>query len=106
MTFRGRKLAVGQYVVRHMLHNRRNYPFHRNLMAGLQVLTQYGWQPEIGSLRQMHQTWRRNRLTYCAMTDRLPPAYRPHRRLEERFRKDFEPLYVTDAAGVPTNTVI
>lgn len=105
LRFRGRKSALLRHAVRHAWSRRSSFDVTQSMISLLGPLVRYGGTLRIGSFRQMRQTWREPARTYCAMTDTLSAAYRPSRPLPERFARDFEPLYVTDAAGRLTQEV-
>ncbi|MEQ8815269.1 MAG: hypothetical protein RLO51_19150 [Thalassobaculum sp.] len=99
LRFRGRKTALLRHAVRHAWSRRSSFDVTQSMISLLGPLVRYGGSLRIGSIRQMRQSWREPRRTYCAMSNPPSVAYRPPRHLPERFARDFEPLYVTDGAG-------
>ncbi len=105
LRFRGRKRALIRHTLSHTWSRRASFDTAQSLMSLFGPLTRFVGVPRIGTLSQMRQTWREAPRTYCAMTDPLSASYRPARRLAAKFARDFEPLYVTDAAGAVTQEV-
>jgi len=105
LRFRGRKSALLRHAVRHAWSRRSSFDVTQSMISLLGPLVRYGGSLRIGSIRQMRQTWREPPRTYCAMSEPLSVAYRPSHRLPAKFARDFEPLYVTDAAGRVTEEV-
>jgi len=101
LQFRGRKLAFARHAMRHAWSRRASFDPLQTLISALGPIVRYCGGPRIGSWRQMRQTWREPKRTFCAMTDQLSPAYQPAFRLDEKFADHFEPFYVTDAQGQP-----
>lgn len=99
LQFRGRKLALTRHAIRHAWSRRASFDVSQSLISLIGPLVRYGGGLRIGSPRQMRQSWREPRRTFCAMTDGLGAAYRPMMRMEERFLADFEPLVLTDGEG-------
>ncbi len=105
LRFRGRKSALLRHAVRHVWSRRSSFDVSQSMISLLGPLVRYGGTLKIGSVRQMRQTWREPRRTYCAMTDPLSVSYRPSHRLLDKFTRDFEPLYVTDGEGRLTQEI-
>ncbi|WP_420403516.1 B12-binding domain-containing radical SAM protein [Nisaea sp.] len=99
MRFKGRKTALARHAFRHAWHWRRHFTWDQTAMALIRPLHRFGGKINLGSIRQMRQSFREPSLTYCAMSDSLRTAYTPQVRLDSRFEKCFEPLRVTDAEG-------
>lgn len=99
LRFRGRKMALLSQVARHAWFRRSTFDTAQLMLGVFGPLARYGGTVRVGSFRQMRQTWREPRRTYCALTDPLGLSYTPTHRLDAKFARDFEPLYVTDDAG-------
>lgn len=106
LRFRGRKLALLRHAMRHAWSRRSSFDAAQTMISLLGPLARFGGTPRVGSLRQMRQTWREPPLTYNAMTDPLSVSYQPTHRLDAKFARDFQPLYVTDGAGQLTPDLI
>ena len=106
LRFRGRKLALARHAVRHAWHWRHHYSWDQTAIALIRPLHRFGGKIDLGSLRQMRQTFGEPPLTYCAMNDRLRAAYTPRIRLPTRFEKCFEPLRITDERGWLTEDLL
>lgn len=105
LRFRGRKSALIRHAVRHAWSRRSSFDLSQSVLSLLMPLARFGGTVRIGNLRQIRQTLREPKLTYCAMSDPLGANYRPTNRLASRFARDFEPLYVTDGDGHLTREI-
>lgn len=106
LRFRGRKLALARHAIQHAWHWRRSQSWDQTAMALIRPLHRFGGKVNLGSFRQMRQSFREPPLTYCAMTDRLRDAYTPRVRLPSKFAKCFDPLRVTDEEGGLTDELL
>ncbi|MEQ8828347.1 MAG: hypothetical protein RLW87_00935 [Alphaproteobacteria bacterium] len=107
LRFRGRKRALARHAFRHAWHWRRQFDWDQTALALIRPLHRFGGSIDVnlGSLRQMRQSFREPPLTYCAMTDRPRSFYTPQMPMPSKFEKCFTPLRVTDAEGALTDTI-
>lgn len=105
LQFKGRKLAFSRHAVRHAWSRRQSFDTLQTLISMLGPIVRYAGGVRIGDHRQMRQTWREPKRTFNAMTDPLSVAYQPLHRLDAKFAKDFEPLFLTDAKGQLTQPI-
>ncbi len=105
LQFRGRKTALARHAIRHAWSQRASVDRLQTTISMIGPLVRFCGGMRIGSLRQMWHTWQEPKRTFCAMSDPLGVSYRPSHRLDAKFAADFEPLYLTDAKGNPTESV-
>ncbi|MEQ8396040.1 radical SAM protein [Thalassobaculum sp.] len=106
LRFRGRKRALARHAVRHAWRWRRHFDWDQTALALVRPLHRFGGKVNLGSIRQMRQSFKEPPLTYCAMSDRLRTAYTPQMPLPSKFAKCFEPLRVTDGDGGLTDALL
>jgi len=106
LRFRGRKSALVRHAFKHAWHWRRKFDWDQTALALVRPLHRFGGRVNLGSLRQMRQSFKEQPLTYCAMSDGLRSAYTPLVRLPSKFEACFTPLQITDAAGGLTEDLI
>lgn len=108
LRFRGRKAALARHAFKHAWHWHRHFDWDQTALALVRPLHRFGGSIDVnvGSIRQMRQSFREPSLTYCAMTDDLRSSYTPQMRLPSNFEKCFKPLRVTDAEGALTGEIL
>ena len=104
--FRGRKAALMRHAVKHAWHWRKHFTWDQTALALVRPLHRFGGTINLGSLRQMRQSFRESPPTYCAMSDGLRSVYRPQVKMPLKFEKCFEPLRITDATGALTDDLL
>lgn len=102
LQFRGRKLSITRHAVRHAWSRRQSFDLEQTLISMIGPVARYCAGFRLGNFRQMRQTWREPRRTFCSMTDPLSVTYRPAQRLDAKYARDFEPLRLTDEDGALT----
>ncbi|MEM7694327.1 MAG: radical SAM protein [Pseudomonadota bacterium] len=105
LTFRGRKAALFKKAVSHAWRARRAFGVQKTLFNLVRPMVRYGGTVRLGTLAQMRAGWSEKPLTFCATTDPLSSAYRPHVPLPARYEGHFAPFTLTDANGAPTEAV-
>ena len=105
LNFRGRKLAMLKHTLRHTWRDRKYFDYQQLVFGFTRPLHNFGATLRIGSLKQMRQSWREAKPTYCAMTDSLGSSYQPLYSMPAKFADYFKPLYITDAEGNLTDDI-
>ncbi|GAA0774064.1 hypothetical protein E1180_13500 [Roseibium denhamense] len=99
LQFRGRKMAFARHAARHAWSRRASFDRLQTLISMAGPIVRFWGGMRVGTYRQMRQTWREPKRTFCATTEPLSVAYTPAHKMAAKFAKDFEPLYLTDANG-------